>query len=149
MNTQRKTPAEPGPTLGKRPAEDPPGAVDAEDLNLTHPPGGDDLRAPHERDESSSPFPVSGPPPASGPRQVVEQAGSDVARGLIDSERRGVPNEVPDAGRPQPEASPGSEVPPAGIDRGSLASREDEFEAGAGRAGHRPARSDASRRGGR
>jgi hypothetical protein len=52
------------------------------------------MRLPHERDES----PLQGADPALepvGPREVVEQAARDVARGLVDTERRGTPNDLP------------------------------------------------------
>jgi hypothetical protein len=52
-------------------------------------------RLPHERDESAR---ATGnrlheDPPPSGGR--ISQAGEDVKRGLVDTDRRGVPNDVP------------------------------------------------------
>ena len=88
----------------------------------------DDLRMPHERDESpkdgadklNSSTPVA--------RQVIEQAASDIARGLRDTERRGVPSDVPSPG-PAPENTPGGEVPESGIDRKATKSRAEQFRA--------------------
>ena len=50
-----------------------------------------------------------------GPRQIVEQAASDIAHGLRDTERRGIPSDVPGPG-PAPEHSPGASVPEDGVD---------------------------------
>lgn len=58
------------------------------------------------------------------PRQTMEQAASDIKRGLRDTERRGIPSDVPGPGIP-PEETPGGEVPAGGIDRYSHASREE------------------------
>lgn len=80
------------------------------------------LRLPHERDEARDPFDDVGAVPAPGPRQVIEQAASDVSHGLIDTEGRGTPSNVPAPG-PDPEHSPGAEVPAGGIDRRSYAHR--------------------------
>ena len=58
----------------------------------------DRMRLPHERDQS----PLQDADPAvepTGPTEVVKQAARDVARGLVDTERRGTPNDLP---RPQP-----------------------------------------------
>jgi len=49
-----------------------------------------------------------------GPRQVIEQAGRDISRGLRDTDLHGTPSNVPGPG-PQPEQSPGAEVPPDGV----------------------------------
>jgi hypothetical protein len=46
------------------------------------------LRLPHERDES----PNTGPHP---PRPEIQQAARDVERGLVDTEARGTPSNVP------------------------------------------------------
>lgn len=51
---------------------------------------------------------------ASGPRQVIEQAARDISRGLRDTDLHGTPSNVPGPG-PQPEHSPGAEVPPEGV----------------------------------
>lgn len=51
-----------------------------------------------------------------GPRQVIEQAASDVAHGLVDTDLHGTQNDVPGPG-PAPEDSPGAEVPREGVDR--------------------------------
>lgn len=50
----------------------------------------------------------------SGPRQVIEQAASDIARGLQDTDRHGIPAEVPGPGAENQQAA---EVPPQGVDR--------------------------------
>jgi len=53
------------------------------------------VRLPHERDESAT---ATGnrmtEDPTPSDRQI-SKAGDDVARGLVDTERRGVPNDVP------------------------------------------------------
>jgi len=46
---------------------------------------------PHERDESARPEPKLG----TGSRQRVRQAASDIESGLIDTEARGTPSNVP------------------------------------------------------
>lgn len=83
------------------------------------------LHLPHERDEttSSSNHKDSASSP---PRQVIEQAASDISRGLRDAERRGAPSDVPAPG-PAPENSPGGEVPATGIDRHSRSSRDEQL----------------------
>lgn len=52
----------------------------------------------------------------SGPRQVIEQAASDIAHGLKDTDLHGIPSDVPGPA-PAPEDSPGAEVPAQGVDR--------------------------------
>lgn len=49
-----------------------------------------------------------------GPRQVIEQAARDISRGLRDTDLHGTPSNVPGPG-PNPEQSPGAEVPPEGV----------------------------------
>jgi hypothetical protein len=99
------------------------GAEDADDTNLKRPEGKRDLRLPHERDEAPDPLDSSETTPVSGPRQVIEQAASDLSRGLVDTDRHGTPSDVPAPG-PAPEESPGAEVPDeAGLDRKSLSGR--------------------------
>jgi hypothetical protein len=49
-----------------------------------------------------------------GPRQVIEQAARDIGRGLRDTDLHGTPSNVPGPG-PNPEHSPGAEVPPEGV----------------------------------
>lgn len=71
-----QTPAPAGP---ERPSND---------TDLTRPAPSPAL--PFERDESPA---SEGPAPA--PRQIVEQAARDISRGLQDTERRGVPADVP------------------------------------------------------
>ena len=51
--------------------------------------------APHERDESAHHTGRHEKPARTG--ASIDQAGKDVERGLIDTERRGVPNDVPGA----------------------------------------------------
>lgn len=75
-------------------------------------PGQDKLPLPHERDQTPETIP---PRTEKGPRQVIDQAASDIRRGLRDSERRGVPSDVPGPGA-APQDSPGAEVPPEGVD---------------------------------
>ncbi|CAL94430.1 hypothetical protein [Azoarcus olearius] len=87
--------------------------ADTEDTNVARPPREDELPLPFERDEAPDT-----PPDAreeGRPRQVIEQAASDVARGLVDTERRGIPTDVP-APAPPPEHSPGASVPEEGVD---------------------------------
>lgn len=49
-----------------------------------------------------------------GPREIIEQAARDISRGLRDTDLHGTPTNVPGPG-PQPENSPGAEVPPEGV----------------------------------
>jgi hypothetical protein len=54
----------------------------------------DRMRLPHERDES----PLQGADRSrmrAGTTDVIEQAARDIARGLVDTERRGTPSDVP------------------------------------------------------
>lgn len=74
-----------------------------------------DLPLPHERDQAPDPGDTGGPD-SPGPRQITEQAARDIARGLCDTERRGVPSDVPGP-KPPAERSPGAEVPPQGVQR--------------------------------
>jgi hypothetical protein len=53
-----------------------------------------EARMPHERDEYPDPQ-DDGMREAAGPRAVLDQASRDVDRGLRDTERRGVPSDVP------------------------------------------------------
>jgi hypothetical protein len=53
------------------------------------------LQLPHERDES----PRAETPGERGPRARIRQAAADVEHGLIDTEARGTPSNVP---RPRP-----------------------------------------------
>lgn len=70
------------------------------------------MSLPFERDETADPATVH---QGKGPRGVIEQAARDIRRGLRDTDRRGIPSDVPGPG-PAPEQSPGAEVPPEGID---------------------------------
>lgn len=58
-----------------------------------------------------------------GPRQVIDQAASDIAHGLKDTDLHGIPSDVPGPG-PAAEDSPGAEVPPEGGDRQHYAERQ-------------------------
>ena len=49
------------------------------------------LQLPHERDETAHPE----TPGLDGPRDRIHQAARDVARGLVDTEARGTPSNVP------------------------------------------------------
>lgn len=80
------------------------------DSDLTRPQRDDDLALPFERDESPDP-----PDVVDAPRQVVEQATRDIKRGLRDTERRGIPSDVPGPGT-KPEDTQGAVVPENGID---------------------------------
>ena len=73
--------------------------VDEPDRTGRGPPS-DPLRLPHERDES--PLPARSRAvgrerdrSSGGPRDVIRQAARDVARGLVDTERRGTPSDPP------------------------------------------------------
>jgi hypothetical protein len=77
--------------------------ADAEDTNVARPPGADQLPLPHERDEAPDPK----APGSTGPRAVVEQAARDIARGLKDTDRHGIPSDVPGPDVP-PDASQGA-----------------------------------------
>jgi len=86
--------------------------VDAEDSKLARPPREGEMPLPHERDEAPNGLPKPG---EKRPRQVIEQAASDIEHGLRDTERRGLPSDVPGPGV-APEDSPGAEVPEGGVD---------------------------------
>src|SRR5262245_49200904 len=62
----------------------------------------DRMRLPHERDESPLPGVDRAREPA-GSTERVEQAARDVARGLLDTERRGIPNDLPPPRRRAPD----------------------------------------------
>jgi hypothetical protein len=53
----------------------------------------DRMRLPHERDESPRQADPARAP--AGPTEKIEQAARDIERGLVDTERRGTPNDVP------------------------------------------------------
>ena len=79
-------------------------------------PAASDLALPHERDEvPAGQRGATGSAPGS-PREVIDQAARDIRRGLVDTERRGAPSDVPGPGR-DPEHSEGTVVPPEGVDR--------------------------------
>ena len=65
------------------------------------PPGARDPQLPHERDESAR---ATGDrlreTPAPSERRITD-AGRDVERGIVDTDRRGVPNDVPGRGTRQ------------------------------------------------
>ena len=75
-----------------------------------------DLALPHERDEVPGAEDVADAP--GGPRAIVDQAARDIRRGLIDTEARGVPTDVPGPAR-APERSDGAALPPEGVRRSS------------------------------
>ena len=66
---------------------------------------------PHELDET----PDTGLP-EDGTREVVKQAARDVRRGLRDTERRGVPSDIPGPSE-DPQRTRGAEVPVSGKGR--------------------------------
>lgn len=120
-----KSGAKPGGDWQKnRPLDTQAGEPEASDPALAY--KQDDMRLPHERDESKKDGADKRTSSTPLPRQVVEQAASDIARGLRDTERRGVPSDVPAHG-PSPEQTPGGEVPQAGIDRKATRSRAEQF----------------------
>lgn len=84
---------------------------DAEDTNIRRAPKDGELPLPFERDES----PGKHEPDANRRREVIEQAGRDIERGLRDTDQHGVPSDVPGPGA-DPEKSPGADVPPGGVD---------------------------------
>lgn len=102
-------------------------AARPEDIDPAQPSNQGDLRLPHEHDESAKAGRDVDLSSSPLPRQVVEQAASDITRGLRDTERRGTPSDVPAPG-PAPEKSPGGEVPAAGIDRKSTTSRAEQMQ---------------------
>ena len=57
-------------------------------------------RLPHERDESARDTGKHEKPARTG--SDMGQAGKDVERGLVDTERRGIPNDVPSRNRKSP-----------------------------------------------
>ena len=121
VGREARTPV-PGAGNQHHAARDFPGAEDPEDTSLKRPEGETDLREPYERDEAPDLLDDSETTPVGGPRQVIEQAASDVNRGLVDT-GRGIPDNVPSPG-PAPEDSPGAEMPQEeGLDRKSLAER--------------------------
>lgn len=87
--------------------------LSGQDTNVARPPQDTDLPLPHERDEAPATPPQAGE--TGRPRQVIEQAARDIRRGLRDTDRRGVPSDVPGPGV-APERSPGAEVPDEGVD---------------------------------
>jgi len=78
-------------------------------------PAAADLALPHERDEATA-GQRSGQDAPGGPRAVIDQAARDIRRGLVDTERRGAPSDVPGPGR-DPEHTDGTVVPAEGVDR--------------------------------
>src|SRR5690606_31869036 len=102
-------------------------AATPDDLDPSQPSNHGDLRLPHEHDESPKAGRDRDLSSTPLPRQVIEQAASDITRGLRDSERRGTPSDVPAPG-PGPEDTQGGEVPAAGIDRKSTASRQEQMQ---------------------
>lgn len=79
---------------------------------------------PFERDESPN---REGPAGAS--RQVIEQAARDVARGVRDTERRGIPSDVPGpTGKPgpYPNGVPANVIPTESPGQGHQSGKTDE-----------------------
>ncbi|MBC7206108.1 MAG: hypothetical protein H5U27_06295 [Methyloversatilis sp.] len=81
------------------------------DVDLTRRrPHEEGLSLPYERDES--PDETAG----SEPRAIIDQAARDVARGLVDTDRRGTPSDVPG-----PPVEPGqADVTGGGVDVGRV-----------------------------
>lgn len=52
-------------------------------------------RLPHERDQSPDAGMTGTDPATTPPHDEIEQAERDVERGLVDTDRRGTPNDVP------------------------------------------------------
>jgi len=122
MKPNPEVPVKPGSnTLKNRPLDTQ--AATPEQLDPSQSSNQGDLRLPHEHDQSpksGADRKVSSTPL---PRQVIDQAASDITRGLRDTERRGIPSDVPAEG-PSPENSPGGKVPEEGIDRHSTRERK-------------------------
>jgi hypothetical protein len=79
---------------------------DPESTNLAQPSKKGELPLPHERDEA----PEKDDGGVNRNRGRVEQAHRDVSRGLQDTERRGVPSDVPGPGAQKPDPR-GADVP--------------------------------------
>lgn len=99
--------------LAAKAKEGGPGAGGRDTSGPRHP-DESDLSLPHERDETPDDRGNQGAP--GGPRQVIDQAARDIHRGLVDTEGRGVPSDVPGPGR-DPEHTEGAVVPPEGVSR--------------------------------
>lgn len=79
------------------------------DTDLTRPPRDDEHALQFERDESRE------PPDADDARlQGIEQAARDIKRGLLNTDRRGLPSDLPGPGA-KPEDTHGAAVPQSGI----------------------------------
>lgn len=61
------------------------------------------LKLPHERNESSASV-NKDPLAISGSRDLIEQAAKDLKEGRRDTERRGIPNDVPTPSTPERDA---------------------------------------------
>lgn len=90
--------------------------------SVYHSPANNPEPLPHERDEAVDASDTAGGRDL-GPRQVIEQAARDIGRGLRDTDRHGVPSDVPGPG-PAPSESPGAEVPPEGVSRKNYSRRQ-------------------------
>jgi hypothetical protein len=108
MNRESTLPAMPGHSADDK-------ASPAPERGDAQQPAASDLALPHERDEVPAGQAGDRSAPG-GPREVIDQAARDIRRGLVDTERRGVPSDVPGPGR-DPEHSEGAVVPPEGVDR--------------------------------
>ena len=93
------------PAPARKPRPDEPGHPTPERLNVTRKPTRQPLledkeqRLPHERDESTGLYGTGSSQDNAQAREVMHQAGEDIARGLKDTERRGTPSDVP-GGKP-------------------------------------------------
>lgn len=107
MSADSKTPIPPVDPFGARPDPQRGKAAPEEDPSLPAPP------LPHERDQTPDPDAGGG-----ADREITEQAARDIARGLRDTDRKGIPSDVPGPGA-HPERTPGADVPPEGVQRPS------------------------------
>ena len=87
-------------------------AVKEPEVNVTQAPEDGDVLLPHERDESPDPERQDGSE-ITGSREVIEQAARDIKRGLRDTDRHGIPSDVPVPGI-DPKSTPGADVPEGG-----------------------------------
>ncbi|HEX8987536.1 MAG TPA: hypothetical protein VF816_06205 [Rhodocyclaceae bacterium] len=63
--------------------------------------------------------PAAGPPPepeTTGPRERIRQGARDIAAGILDDDRRRIPDDVPGP-REKPERTKGARVKPEGVDK--------------------------------
>lgn len=94
-----------------------------QDAQHYRPPAASDVALPHERDEAAERSAANDEAARNqGPRQVIEQAASDVGHGLRDTDLHGIPSNVP--GPAAPDETTGAEVPPEGGSRKSYSERQ-------------------------